>query len=80
MECGGPWEVLTIHGEWRIVFCPAFGPGNVYRQKPQPREYEVWKVVRSNGDHFAYIHSEQSARESAIGIGGRVIRMEGRDE
>lgn len=78
-ECGGPWE--TYSGErWRNVVLPSFVSDCVYRQKPQPREYEAWAALHEDGGVAAfYLSKEDAVRHSTL-IEGRVIRLTGVDD
>ena len=79
-ECGGPWELLGDDG-WFDTGTPLFAGGNTYRQKPQPREYVAWGVVRPDGDMCIVYQFEDMARNFARGLDGyNVIKLTGRDD
>jgi hypothetical protein len=77
IECGGPWEMYDDYG-WEDNAAPAFSGGFTYRQKPQPREYEAWQVVYSNGEPSGLPYlTEFGAVMRAHELGGRAIRLTG---
>lgn len=81
-ECGGPWEIFDYMGKWSSRAEPEFCKSYAYRQKQQPREYVAWQVVDSDGVPVSRWDSghEFHARDHAAEIGGRVIKLTGRDD
>lgn len=78
-ECGGPWEMLGDDG-WFDIRTPLFSGGSTYRQKPQPREYAAWQVLTTEGKQHAIYTDKPTADYLATRLGGRVIKLTGRDD
>lgn len=81
-ECGGPWEIFDYRGKWSSRDKPEFCKSHAYRQKPQPREYVAWVVVADDGEIESLWgqRQHQHANYHASEIGGRVIKLTGRDD
>ena len=80
-ECGGPWELYQQSGKWLETDSPEWRVAGLYRQKPQPREYVAWQVIYPSGNRSGFPSIDQeTANAAARQIGGRVIKLTGRDD